>query len=222
MKFDTVPIRNWFGYSRRERRSSFILLILILFVISVRFLYPEKNISLENIPVEYKDDFPIHGSADSLPVQAADDTATFRTSHGPAIREKKKPLINLNSCDTTELIRLPGIGPVLSVRIVKYRKLLGGFFDVGQLREVYGLPVETFDKIKDRLFVDTLLIATINVNSADFKTLIRFPYFDKQEVTSILRYLETEGSIKNVSELVENNIITAEKAVKLRPYLRFE
>ena len=222
MKFDTTPFRNWFGYSRRERRSSFILLILIIFVISVRFLYPGKSISPEYIPVEYKDDFSGHGITDTLPVKVRQDKATLSVSRSLAIYKKKKLLIDLNSCDTSELIKLPGIGPVLSVRIIKYRKLLGGYVNVNQLREVYGLPVETYDIIKDQIFVDTLLISTINVNSAGYKTLIRFPYFEKDEVTSILKYLETEGSIKNVSELVENKIVTAEKALKVRPYLRFE
>jgi hypothetical protein len=28
---------NWFGYSRRERRSSFILLVIIIIVFAARF-----------------------------------------------------------------------------------------------------------------------------------------------------------------------------------------
>ncbi|MBI5011177.1 MAG: hypothetical protein HZB98_16315, partial [Bacteroidia bacterium] len=52
MKFDFSPIRNWFGYTRMERRASLILLMLIFAVFSVRFLIPDKPIIVEEIPVE--------------------------------------------------------------------------------------------------------------------------------------------------------------------------
>ena len=48
-------------------------------------------------------------------------------------------MIDLNRCTASDLLRLPGIGPVLSERIIRYRGLLGGFVDTEQLYEVYGL-----------------------------------------------------------------------------------
>ena len=48
---------------------------------------------------------------------------------------QEKPKLELNSCDSLSLVALPGIGPVLSVRIIKYRNLLGGFAAVEQLRK---------------------------------------------------------------------------------------
>lgn len=222
MKFDNAPFRNWFGYTRGERRASFILLILIVLIISVRFLVPEKNLSIEYFPVDFKDDLAGFGAYDTLRLQGDEDIATGRIA-GRQTRQMKKPMVvDINRCDTSELIKLPGIGPVLSVRIIKYRKLLGGFARSDQLREVYGLPEETYDRVKDMIYVDTLMISTIDINSADYKTLIRFPYFEKSAVTSILKYRELEGRMSNISELVENKIITEEKAIKVRPYLRFE
>ena len=43
MKINTEPVKSWFGYSRRERRSSFILLIILFILIAVRYIVPEKN-----------------------------------------------------------------------------------------------------------------------------------------------------------------------------------
>ncbi|HBH83030.1 MAG TPA: hypothetical protein DDY34_04390 [Bacteroidales bacterium] len=203
MKFDTAPYRNWFGYTRRERRASFILLILIVSVVSVRFLFPEKNTSVENIPI------------------VPEVNETVRTSFIQEYPKKRTVVVDINRCDTSELIKLPGIGPVLSLRIIKYRNLLGGYVRKDQLREVYGLPAETYDLIKDKVYVDTLIITTIDINSADFRTLVRFPYFDKSDVTSILKYRELEGRISSIEELVDNKLISEEKAGKVRSYLRF-
>jgi hypothetical protein len=41
--------------------------------------------------------------------------------------------VNLNTADTTELIKLYGIGPVFSRRIVSYREKLGGYRHPDQL-----------------------------------------------------------------------------------------
>ena len=46
---------------------------------------------------------------------------------------------DLNTSTTADLTQVPGIGEVLSKRIVKYRKHLQGFDYLVQLYEVYGL-----------------------------------------------------------------------------------
>ena len=46
---------NWFGYSRRERRSTFILLNLIVIILGLRFVIPAQNISLKEIPVDLRE-----------------------------------------------------------------------------------------------------------------------------------------------------------------------
>jgi competence protein ComEA len=135
---------------------------------------------------------------------------------------KQKSLIDLNGCDTAQLVTLPGIGPVLSRRIINYRKLLGGFVSVSQLKEVYGLPAETFELIKGRVAADSLSVVRIKINSVGYKELLWFPYFQKYEVTAILKYRELKGRIESINDLTGNKLIPLEKANKVRPYLNFE
>jgi DNA uptake protein ComE-like DNA-binding protein len=215
MKFDMAPIRSWFGYSRRERRASFILLILIFFVISVRFLVPERRFTIENIPLNMKED-----NSDSIPVIKAYSNEVKVIKHD--IQKKRSINVDINRCDTSELIKLPGIGPVLSVRIVKYRLLLGGYARKEQLREVYGLSPETYEIIKEMVTVDTLFIKRVDINSADYRGLSAIRYFEKNEINSILKFRELEGRIGNIRELVDNKIINDETAWKVRPYLMFK
>ena len=214
MKFDSSHIRTWLGYSRRERRASFILIILIVSVISLRFLVPEKVIRVEEIPFDKTEQINAPVSLNPVPEKPISKKAV--------VQRKEAQIVDINRCDTSELIRLPGIGPVLSLRIIKYRQLLGGYVKKDQLREVYGLPAETYEIIKDMVSIDTTSVSRIEINYADYRRLSRMPYFDKGEIASILKFRELEGRINSIGELVENKLIGEETAEKVKPYLSFK
>lgn len=205
---------NWFGYTRKERRSAIILLNLIFLVIGVRYFVPSEDISIREIPVELTDQ------------DTTQNVNTFINNSSGArkqdnVKQRKKTVINLNKCDSAMLVSLPGIGPVLSSRIIKYRKLIGGFANTGQLKEVYGLPEETFNLISSRVNADTVDLRKIRINKAEFKELIRHPYFKKGEVASILKFREISGSISGIDEMIRNNLVSAETAKKIGVYLDF-
>lgn len=73
----------------------------------------------------------------------------------PKNREYEKLRIELNTADTTTLKQLRGIGSKLSLRIVKYRKKIGGFTHKEQLKNIYGLSEETYQNILPHVWVDT-------------------------------------------------------------------
>lgn len=206
------PLLEWFGFTRRERRATFFLLILILFVAGFRFIIPGQNITVEKIPVD------IFTWTDTLLIEKEESVTGHIKQNRP---DFQRPLLEINTCDSAALEALPGIGPVLSVRIIKFRKLLGGFASVEQLREVYGLSEEVFNLISPRLYADTTYISKIIINDAGFKDLIRLPYFESYEVTAILKYRDLQGRIANISELTDNKLISSEKVDKVKPYLDF-
>jgi len=251
MKFKSEPIKNWFGFDRRERRSSTILLLIIILIFGFRYLIPDKNIELEDLTGSIPGDqnlselsrpeklsvtraspyYMAKESSDSIRKHksrysgretfSSFSNATRFEKSGQNSDSRKKTLMDLNTSDSTALVRLPGIGPVLSLRILKYRHLLGGFARIEQLKEVYGLPQETFDLIRDRVYVDSLSVTQININSAGYKELSHMPYFDKYDVTSILKYRELKGKINNIRDLIDNKLISPGKASKISPYLKF-
>jgi len=206
--------RNWFGYSRRERRSTFILLNIIAVIFGLRYIYPSGDNSLKSIPLELVN----YNTDSSLMMGDKPSVARQQVSKNPV---RKRPVINLNICDSASLETLPGIGPVLSSRIIKYRNLIGGYVSVDQLKEVYGLTEETFDLISARVVADSLTIRKIMINEWDFRQLIRHPYFQRSEVSAILKYRELNGRISGIGDMVENNLVSAETARKIRPYLEF-
>jgi DNA uptake protein ComE-like DNA-binding protein len=233
MKLLAKPIREWFGFTRRERRSTFTLLILIAIVIIIRYSYPDSKTKVESMNIEsaalteaaYSDSSMsqhkrMRLTATSQRHGSQDDGFNNRGRAGQEAR--KITHVELNTCDTTALIRLPGIGSVLASRIIKYRKYLGGFANKEQLKEVYGLSEETYALVEDHVTADSSFISKININTADFKELSKVRYLDKYEITSILKYKELSGKIGSMTDLTENKILKAEKIVMVRPYLKFD
>jgi len=96
--------------------------------------------------------------------------------------------VELNGADSTELMKVNGIGPVYARRILKYRELLGGFYSTAQLLEVYNFPEETFKNIESSISADTLLIKKIRVNFDEYADLLRHPYLNKKQVEAVLNY----------------------------------
>jgi hypothetical protein len=206
--------KSWFGYSRRERRSTFILLNIIVLLIGVRYFYPVHEQVLKELPLDFME---VNNEGNLL----LQDTQHIRQQKEPVSRSSKRALLNLNSCDSASLEALPGIGPVLSSRILKYRNLIGGYISADQLREVYGLSEETFDLISARVWADSLSVKKIRINKDDYRKMARHPYFQKGEVTAILKYRDIKGHISGIGEMVENNLISQATAKKIGPYLEF-
>jgi DNA uptake protein ComE-like DNA-binding protein len=212
-KISLDPLKEWFGYTRRERRSSFILLVIIAAVAGIRFIVPDRQMNIEIIP--------LGDTISSMDGNQSESTIPLNQKSPPGKNTKPVRIIDLNKCDSAALESLPGLGPVLSARIVRYRNLLGGYADVSQLKEVYGLPEETWDLVSGRLKANPDDIRKININHADYRQLIRLPYFERYEVTAILKYRELKGKVEGIDELVENGVIDSGKVKKVKWYLEF-
>jgi DNA uptake protein ComE-like DNA-binding protein len=214
------PLRHffsdWFGYSRKDRRSTFILLIIIVLITGSRYLVPADKFVVSEIPV-----ITVIPYNDQIIIQPLNDVDVTESRKEYENYTRYQDVIDLNYCDSASLEGLPGIGPVLSSRIIKYRNLIGGFVSVGQLREVYGLSEETFEMISSRLKADSSAVRKININNAEFKDLIRHPYLKRNEINAILKYRELNGNITDIVSMTENNLITPETANKIRGYLDF-
>lgn len=145
----------------------------------------------------------------------------IETDNEPLLKKVEHVLINveLNKADTTELKKLNGIGSVYANRIIKYRDLLGGFYSVEQILEVYNLPEETFKKIEPELSVDTLLVKKIRINFAEYADLLRHPYLKKSQVETLLNYRNQKGAYKNIEQLKLEGLLDSETFRKISPYL---
>ncbi|MEA2022515.1 MAG: helix-hairpin-helix domain-containing protein, partial [Candidatus Caldatribacteriota bacterium] len=60
---------------------------------------------------------------------------------------------NINIVNSNALQSLPGIGPVLSEKIINYRNKNGLFETVDEIKEVSGIGEKKFEGIKDLICV---------------------------------------------------------------------
>ncbi|HLO58781.1 MAG TPA: helix-hairpin-helix domain-containing protein [Bacteroidales bacterium] len=135
---------------------------------------------------------------------------------------KPEPLLSadINRADSISLLKVKGIGPVLAGRIIKYRLLLGGFCNVEQLKEVYGMPDSVPEIAGKNFYADTSLIKRLILNTATEKDLARHPYIKSYAAKGIIRYREQVKEIKSGEELVKNGLLTREQYEKVKYYIK--
>ena len=121
---------------------------------------------------------------------------------GP-MKAKASPIkpLDLNTADSTALLALPQIGSTMSSRIHRYRDRLGGFVALEQLFEVKGMDTARFETIRPYILLENHEIRKLNVNSDEFKVLLRHPYLEYEQVKAIVNYRERRGLIKQWSQL---------------------
>lgn len=131
------------------------------------------------------------------------------------------PTLDINQATVEDWRSLPGIGPVLSARIVKFREKLGGFASVEQVAEVYGLPDSTFQRVKDQLLASPVA-PSLRINQVSVEELQAHPYLNWRQARAIINYRIQNGPFSNLADFSNVLALTEEQKAKLSPYLSFE
>ena len=111
------------------------------------------------------------------------------------------PILDINDADSLELVALPQIGEVMASRIHRYRERLGGFVSMDQLFEVKGMDSARFATIQPYIILENKSILKLEVNRDEFKTLLRHPYLEYDQVKAIVNHRERRGLIKDWEQL---------------------
>ncbi|MHC1732049.1 MAG: ComEA family DNA-binding protein [Bacteroidales bacterium] len=127
--------------------------------------------------------------------------------------------VDLNLCTAEELVSLPGIGPVLSVRIIRYRSLLGGFVESSQLKEVYGLDSSVVRMIESCITVTFDSVRLLSLDSVTFGDLARHPYLGYEAARRITRYRSITKEPLTLGGMVSSGVITPGQAERIAPYV---
>ncbi len=137
--------------------------------------------------------------------------------------------IDINVATAEDWAALPGIGPVLSSRIVAYRNSLGGFDSIPQLLQVYGIKESWLAENSSRLQVKappdrtsspaTPAIVPIDINSADSAQLDALPGIGPYLSRQIVQYRNRLGGFIDTAQVREVPGIRQEHIVKVAPYV---
>lgn len=80
--------------------------------------------------------------------------STSMPTHPAAGTATAAARININTASMADLERLPGIGPVLSERIVAYREANGPFTSLDQIAEVDGISTGLLEELRPMITLD--------------------------------------------------------------------
>jgi len=140
----------------------------------------------------------------------------------PARIAKTDNIIELNSADTTQLQQVKGIGAGFARRIAAYRKRLGGFIKIDQLREVWGITPDLYNSIASHFSINPRLIQTININRASIERLKYHPYLNFYRAKAIYELRLSKGTLKSIDDLRNLSALDKETLSKIEPYLSFQ
>lgn len=137
-------------------------------------------------------------------------------------KKAKIALIDINEATQEDLMKIYGIGPGLSERILKQKELFGGFVSMEQMADVWGLSPEVIEKLKAQFYVGTLPeIKKIRINDASAKELSHFPYFRYPLNKEIITYRSMNNGIFSVEDLTKVKGFPVEKIKIIALYLEF-
>lgn len=145
-----------------------------------------------------------------------------RNSTSLAQVRKNAVRIDMNRSDTTDWKTIRGIGSTYASRIVRYRELLGGFHQLEQLSEVYGLPIERLEEWYSQMYIASPMLRKIRINDMNANELQRHPYIAKKQAERIVQYRNQHGKFRSIDDMRKILMLDTDFFTKIEFYLDFQ
>ena len=123
----------------------------------------------------------------------------------------------LNTADTSQLKKVPGIGSYYAKAIVRHGQRLGGDVSVDQLDEIEDFPQDA----KKYFVIANAQPRQLNINRLTLQQLRRHPYINFYQAKAITDYRRLHGDIKNLNQLRLSKDFTDEAIRRLEPYIEY-
>lgn len=146
---------------------------------------------------------------------------TFPPSKIPKKQMYEIVKLDLNHCDTDDIVNVPQFGSKRAAKLVDYRQKLGGFYSFSQIQEIYILQSVSMDLLEKYFYLNPNDVQKININTATYKEMIVHPYFDAYLSKTIVNYRTKHGNIHSFEELQRITHAYPELMDKLRHYVTF-
>lgn len=196
--------KDYFSFNKQQRNG--ILVLVLLIALLIIFLFISDYFPLSSKPADF---------------------SSFKTEleksgiihYGGFTKIAPVHLIDINSADTNQLMRLPLMSSYCAGMIVRYRKKLGGYYSIHQLKEVWGMDSIMFNADVNKVWVDTSLVHKLNINTADIKQLEYHPYIKYYLAKAIVNYREQHGLFSSLNDLHKMAAIDDSAYSRIIPYL---
>lgn len=211
-------------------KDSFLLLGFSKFSIQNLLKYRDKGGKINNV-----DKFKAIFGVDTVLIDQLEMYIDYNNGH--SIVEKNETMnvktvdvkadkvftsIDINRADSLSLLDIKGVGPYLVSRILKYRNKLGGYLYKEQLLELDVIKDSLYLLIEPSLIVDQGAIQKINLNTADYKTFAKHPYFTQETIKALIKYRQQHGPFQDIAHIRRIVSLKESTGKKILPYLRVE
>ena len=217
--------KDFFYYSRSERRAVFVLLVLIAAMLGIMVVIPDEqnrlsgdSVSQDTLRTVHKEQVP-GKKLNAMP-------------HSAAIAVKLYPF-DPNRVDSVGMLRL-GLSSFVVRNVLKYRQKGGRFSTADDFSRIYGLADQTFETLKPYIRItekrrttkkevfrqklqekkDTMRVfkypegTLVDVNQADTSELKKIPGIGSGISRAIVAYRTRLGGFHSLSQLEEIKFVT--------------
>ena len=181
-----------------------------------KWKYPKKD----SFPKKKKDPLTYQSNPRKYPKKDTFRQRAFlpKKEYVKAFKYPEGTLVDVNSADTAELKKIPGIGSGIAGGIVRYRERLGGFYALSQLEEVKHVTPELLKWFK----LDNDSIRKLEINKASLDKLRAHPYLTFYQAKIIMEHRRKKGQIKSLSQLALYEEFTEKDLEHLSAYMTFD
>ena len=110
--------------------------------------------------------------------------------------------IDINKATQEDFLIIKGVNNVIAERIIKYRSKLQGFYFENQLYEVWGLDKNIADNLLETFtIIEKPIIKKYNINTVNFKELLKNPYIDYELCKKIFDYRDEVAELQSLTKL---------------------
>ena len=148
---------------------------------------------------------------------SSDNRSQYRDTLKYPLKLKENEFVMLNSLDTNQYKKVPGIGSHYARRIAEYGRRLGGYVSTEQLREINGFPEESIRFFK----FNATHIKKINLNQLTLNQLKSHPYLDFYQARAIIDYRRLREPLKSLDDLKLLPEFPSDARQRLAPYVEF-
>lgn len=162
-----------------------------------------------------------------IPYAHIEPTTLYNTNYAKyqSTRNYSKPsipIIDINTASLENWEALPGIGPVLAARIIKFRDKIGGFSELVQVQKTYGISDSLFKLIQPFLKLGTTegnpLQTKPNINLATLAQLIKAE-IPEDIAKAIVLYRKQYGPFTSITDLKKIVFINEQLFEQISPKL---
>ena len=133
------------------------------------------------------------------------------------VKLQENEQVVLNTADTSQLRKVPGIGSYYAKEIVRHGQWLGGYVSVDQLDEIEGFPQES----KKYFVIQGAHPQKLNINRLSLQQLRRHPYINFYQAKAITDYRRLHGPIANLDDLRFSKDFDEAAIQRLKPYIEY-